>query len=496
MRPSRFRLLLSSPCGQCTQDWLQSLMFIQLMSIVLTLSLYFSFFLIDQQYPFELPRELSALNYTTIVVGKNHFEYGDGKNAITPPPSHGWSMQYLYDGLGDGEYNPDDMATYDDYDRWFNETSGGQDPLATGKPLLDWNSFRGAPYIYNESWHPTAWVRNIASSFLKNYSTSAQDQPFLLKVSFHRPHSPYDPPNRLLNTTLASDLPPVYVGASYDEIWAGSPTSSVCGPSDPDAWCGKMPEPDFTLARRAYRASIRYVDEQIGLLLDDLNTLGLAKNTWIVFISDHGDGQGDHNLWRKCYPYELSAHVPGLIVWPETTQAAIPRGSSSPLLAELRDVFPTLLDIAGRNDLGVGLNGTSWACLVKKGLAGDGCGPGGIGSWRSTLDMEHSLIYNASIYWNGIVAAGPSAGSLSGLKYIFWAPTGSEQLFDLNIDPNEMNDVAGDASYKDSLLAMRARLVKQFLAENRGPQWVNSDGELLKRTKGQTYSPNYPSTFA
>ena len=140
------------------------------------------FFLIDQQYPFELPRELSALNYTTIVVGKNHFEYGDGKNAITPPPSHGWSMQYLYDGLGDGEYNPDDMATYDDYDRWFNETSVGQDPLATGKPLLDWNSFRGAPYIYNESWHPTAWVRKIASSFLKNYSTSAQDQPFIFSI--------------------------------------------------------------------------------------------------------------------------------------------------------------------------------------------------------------------------------------------------------------------------------------------------------------------------
>jgi hypothetical protein len=40
---------------------------------------------------------------------------------------------------------------------------------------------------------------------------------------------------------------------------------------------------------------------------------------------------------------------------------------------------------------------------------------------------------------------------------------------------------------------LRARLVQQFIAENRGPQWVGSNGELLKRTLGQTYSPNYPT---
>ena len=75
-----------------------------------------------------MPRELSALNYETVVVGKNHYEYGNGKTAITPPPSHGWSHQFLYDGLGDGEYDPNDLAEYDDYDRWFNVTSGGLRP--------------------------------------------------------------------------------------------------------------------------------------------------------------------------------------------------------------------------------------------------------------------------------------------------------------------------------------------------------------------------------
>ena len=203
-----------------------------------------------------MPRELTSLNYTTVVVGKNHYEYGNGPSAIVPPPSHGWSQQYLYDGLGDGEYDINDLAEYDDYDKWFNITSGGQDPLATGKPNMDWNSWRGASYIYNETWHPTSWTNAIASSFLKNYSNSLQDNPFLLKVSFHRPHSPYDPPERLLNTTLASDLPPIYAGTTFDKIWEGP--STFCGPSDPDAWCGKKPEPDLTLARRAYRAMVSH----------------------------------------------------------------------------------------------------------------------------------------------------------------------------------------------------------------------------------------------
>lgn len=395
--------------------------------------------------------------------------------------------------MGDGEYDIDDLAEYDDYDKWFNITSGGQDPLATGKPNMDWNSWRGASYIYNESWHPTSWTNAVASAFLKNYSNSPQDKPFLLKVSFHRPHSPYDPPERLLNTTLASDLPPIYAGTSFDKIWEGP--SAFCGPSDPDAWCGKMPEPDLTLARRAYRANIRYVDEQIGHLLEDLDTFGLSSNTWIIFISDHGDGQGDHNLWRKCYPYELSSHVPGFIVWPESVQSVIPRGSSTTLLSELRDIFPTLLDIAGHNDLGANLNGSSWACLVKNGLSGVSCGPGGNSDWRSVLGLEHSRIYNASIYWNAIVASGSTAGVLSGLKYIFWAPTGEEQLFDLNKDPYEMIDLSTDPSYQNSLLAMRALLVEQFNSENRGPEWVDSNGKLLIRTQGQTYSPNYPKSL-
>ena len=459
------------------------------------------------RYAFEMPREMAALGYDAVSVGKNHYYNAAAMpNNTVPPPSHGWASQLLYDGLGSGREQGDPGGEFDTYDAWFRDATGGEDPLATGKPLMDWNSWNAHSYVYDEALHPTAWVGAQSRAFLANVSAQGPGAaPFFLKVSFHRPHSPYDPPARLLNSTPASGLPPVFVGAPWDAAFAGSAApGATCGPANADAWCGAMPEPNATLARRAYRANIRFVDEQVGLILGDLEARGLADSTWVIFTSDHGDGQGDHNLWRKTYPWELSAHVPGLIAWPSSVQAALPRGSTSPLLGELRDIFPTVLDIAGAGALGRALNGSSWACLVLLDPTGARCGPGSGGAsgggaggaaaaapWRETLDLEHSLIFGPRIHWNAILG-GPTAGDLAGLKYIFFAQDASEQLFNLTADPNEMEDLAQSRSYASELAALRGRLVAQFEREGRGPAWVSANGTLLVRATGQVYSPNYP----
>ena len=488
---------------------------------------------IAERYAFEMPREMAALGYDAVAIGKNHFYNGAAMpNNTSPPPSHGWSRQLLYDGLGSGVQDNNPGGEFDTYDAWFAATTGGEDPLATGKPLMDWcvthncrwpcavpaaqsspfppyplphrNSWNAAPYVYDESLHPTAWVGAQARAYLANVSAQGPSaKPFFLKVSFHRPHSPYDPPARLLNATPASSLPPVRVGAPWDADFAGSDApGAACGPGNADAWCGAMPEPNFTYSRRAYRASIKFVDEQVGLILAELDASGLAASTWIVFTSDHGDGQGDHNLWRKTFPWELSAHVPGFITWPSSVQAAVPRGTVTPLLGELRDVFPTVLDIAGRGDLTRSLNGSSWACLVLAGASGAACGPGSGGAsgggggagappWRETLDLEHSLIFGPRIHWNAILG-GPTAGALASLKYIFFAQDATEQLFNLSSDPHEMRDLAPDAAFAAPLAALRGRLVAQFVREGRGASWVSANGTLLPRATGQVYSPHYP----
>ena len=79
------------------------------------------------------------------------------------------------------------------------------------------SSWRGSAFACNESLHPTAWtgVKALAAIEQLDINSRKSGKPFFLKVSFHRPHSPYDPPKRLLDTVLAKDVgPPKTAGAN------------------------------------------------------------------------------------------------------------------------------------------------------------------------------------------------------------------------------------------------------------------------------------------
>ena len=262
-----------------------------------------------------------------------------------------------------------------------------------------------------------------------------------------------------------------------------------------DAWCGEHDPAAEMLSRRAYHASVAFVDEQIGKVHAALRATGLLRSTLWVFTSDHGDGQGDHWHWRKGYPYEFSAHVPMLIRWPDDPTVwpaglpppSVTRGATVDALVELRDVAPTLLHAAGAlpSNASRTMDGASMLCLLRP--RGDavwaalpGCPAAG---WRATLSLEHDICYNASNHWSAITDGAS--------KYVFEAQHGQEQLFDLNKDPRETRDVSGDPAYSSTLSKLRADLVAQYRREERGPNWVMGN-KLVPRPKGQLYSPNYP----
>ena len=264
---------------------------------------------VAERYPQEVARSMAAAGLLTTVVGKNHF----GWNRTSGRPiAHEFSELQIYDGLGNGFRNG---SEFDDYDRWFQQQMPGQDPLASGG--LDWNSWRGAPYEYSERLHPTAWTGLSARRVLSSLS-GANTQPFFLKVSFHRPHSPYDPPARLLNTTPSPVRPPARARDGWDERF-----QECSAQGSRDAWCGEVDRESLSMARRSYQASVSFVDEEIGSILGLMGELGMLANTFILFTSDHGDMQMDHFLWRKSYPYEGSAHIPLLLRWPENMQASV-----------------------------------------------------------------------------------------------------------------------------------------------------------------------------
>lgn len=109
--------------------------------------------------------------------------------------------------------------------------------------------------------------------------------------------------------------------------------------------------------------------------------------------------------------------------------------------------------------------------------------PQGDKAWRDYLDLEHSTCYNITNHWNALTDGHT--------KYIFRAYFDDEQLFDLDTDPHEMTNLAGEPNWQSILEEWRERMVDQFEREGRGPDWVEN-GKLMRRTKGQLYSPNYP----
>jgi arylsulfatase A-like enzyme len=399
---------------------------------------------VAEHYPVEMPRSLAQAGYYTEVIGKCH--YYPQRNV------HGFE-QALLDESGRVE-TPDFRS---DYRSWFWSVAPDLNPDKTG---LSWNDYRGAPYALPEELHPTHWIGETAVRFLRKYQ---RPEPFFLKVSFERPHSPYDPPQRFWKQYQDSALPRAQAGD-----WAKryAPRSGA----GYEIWHGDLGEQQVRESRQGYYGNVSFVDEQIGRILEILEQRKLLDETLIVFLSDHGDMTGDQYLWRKCYAYEPSARIATLLRWPSGL-VATKRGQVLSQPIEIRDILPTLLDAAGAPPPDTKLDGQSLLELIRGGA-----------KWREYIDLEHDVCYSPENHWNAL-----TDGSQ---KYIFHAQNGEEQLFDLVNDPYELHDLAAEPTRAEALLLWRRRLTNH-LAE-RGDKFVNN-GKLVVRTKSLLYSPNYPA---
>jgi arylsulfatase len=338
---------------------------------------------VAERYPVEMPRALRDAGYYTTAIGKLH--YHPQRN------SHGY-----HEALLDESGRVESPGFRSDYRTWFASQAPELDPDATG---IGWNDFDAKPYALPERLHPTAWTGQTATSWIEGYQ---RPEPFFLKVSFARPHSPYDPPERFWKRYEGVNLPHA-VAAPWAERFA--PRS---GPGT-DIWHGDLGAAQVRRSRQGYYGSITFIDEQIGRILGALAKRGWKDDTLVVFCSDHGDMLGDHHLWRKSYPYESSAKVPFLVRWPRGTVDKRWEGEVDRPI-ELRDVLPTFLDAAGVEPSHP-IDGQSLLPLIAARET----------RWRPWLDLEHGPCYSPENHWNAL-----TDGSY---KYIFQAHDGREQLF-------------------------------------------------------------------
>jgi choline-sulfatase len=404
-------------------------------------------------YPVEKPRAMAQAGYYATTIGKNHYypmRNGHGYHQMSTDEHCSY---WFHKQEARTEASWEERC---DYEAWFWSQMPDKDPHATG---LSWNDHRGIPFVYPEEMHATHWTGETAVRFLKDYE---RPEPFFLKVSFIRPHSPYDAPERFFKMYEDRPLPEAQAGD-----WAVR-YEKRSGPSN-DLWHGKLPKEEIQRSRQGYYGSCSFVDEQIGRIINVLEKRKMLDETLILFISDHGDMLGDQNLWRKSYGYEQSTHVPMLMRAPSTMGLGVP-GQVIENPVEIRDILPTLLDAAGIK-IPEGIEGKSLLQLVK--TKGEG--------WREYIDLEHDICYSAANHWNGLTDGK--------WKYLYHAMDGEEQLFHLEQDPNELRDLVGIPEHEAQLELWRGRLVAHL--EERGPTWVRK-GKLIPRPQGMVLSPNFP----
>ena len=400
---------------------------------------------VAERFPNELPRMIRSAGYHTLGIGKMHFH--PQRN------THGYHKTILDES---GRAESKDFVS--DYRQWFKSVAPDLDPDATG---IGWNSHRAAPYALPEHLHPTNWTGTEAVKFLESYDEA---EPFLLKVSFARPHSPYDAPQRFWSMYEDADLPERVLGDWCERhAQRGKPHSD-------SLWQGDLGPEKPRQARIGYYGNVTFIDEQIGKILEVLDKRGQLANTLILFTADHGDMLGDHHMWRKTYGYEPSARIPMLIRWPESLCSA-ERGRVISQPVELRDILPTFLDAAGVEFDPSQFDGRSMLELAR----------GNADGWREYIDLEHSTCYSKENNWTGLTDGR--------FKYIYYAPEGRQQLFDLENDPGETRDLASVPQYQETLLTWRRRMI-DHLAERGEPFVV--DGNLGLRPERTLYSPNYP----
>jgi len=247
--------------------------------------------------------------------------------------------------------------------------------------------------------------------------------PFFVAVGFVRPHGPWMAPQRYfdLYPPPSVKLPPLFP-KDLDDV--------------PRAALKRGAEPQILPSQRkaalaAYYACVTFMDAQLGLLLDALDRLSLWDDTVVVLLSDHGIQRGEHGLWRKNMLFEESARVPLIVAAPQVAARGVP----SDALAELVDVYPTLVDLTGV-PAPAGLDGVSL---------------------RPILLDPRARVKEAAVTVSSRGLRLARSLRTSRWRYTWWRPDAAE-LYDHQQDPDEVHNLAADARQRATVATLRQKL--------------------------------------
>ncbi len=346
-----------------------------------------------------IAKQLKAAGFKTAVFGKMHF------NRPGAPGLHGF----------------DDMFTERELVKAWQRAGGKAVPegIATKKlpwrpfqtPANEWLNAGNLPYPRHEG--------DMRSTFLlnrvKDYLTDNKDKQFAVWVSFQEPHSPFDFP------------------IEHRKFTAADFESPRVGPED--TWQIPKIFRDLSDGEKqgiiaAYYNSTRFLDMNVGRVLEHLKRLNLDDNTFIVYMADHGYSLGQHGRFEKHCGYDPAMRVPLIMRWP----GHIGKGVVSDF-TESVDVPHTILDLLEAPALPV-RHGHSLRRYVE------GKRPATVRSHVFSQYSENEEVFLRSKTHKLIYCSGARKRTDG---YLIDNPTPGPytRLYDLKTDPGEFTDVAG-----------------------------------------------------
>ncbi len=265
--------------------------------------------------------------------------------------------------------------------------------------------------------------------WLREAADGSNDKPWLLFVGFVCPHPPFIAPPELYDLYPLDKIPiPV-----QNRIEDQPQHPALANIRHALQYAEPFSDEEIKRVTAAYYGACTHLDRQIGKVLDALNDTGLADSTRVIYTSDHGESMGRRGLWGKFTMYEESVAVPFMMSGPD-----VPVGQVSKDVISLVDCYQTFLD-----GLGVELNDE------EKRLPGRSLWPIAQGKLceRIALSEYHAVASKGGSY---MIRKGK-------FKYIYYVGY-DPQLFDLDADPLETNDL----SASDEHQTVRANLESEL----------------------------------
>ncbi|MFP4017532.1 MAG: sulfatase-like hydrolase/transferase [Halanaerobiales bacterium] len=377
------------------------------------------------------PERLREGGYHTALIGRMHFE--------GPDQFHGFETTYeeLRHWRGNRPVENQHMSERVPGNSYWSARKSIEDLSGSGRTFVQYRD---------------EIVCQRGCEFLRSKVNSIESRPFAAVIGLYNPHPPYVGRKDLFDyyyervsvPTDTLDLMPDYLSDYYSKYrdWE-NPTL--------------IDEESKRRARAAYYANCEHLDEQVGKIVNTLEETGLKKNTLVFYCSDHGDTLGRLGAWSKFNMYDDSAGIPMIACLP----GVVPAGTVSRRNCNLRDLGNTFCEIAGVDFLN-GSDSTSLWNILR-------------GIEEPALDRtESEIVLKPSPF--GAEEHVAARMIMEGPWKLWCYHIDSKNyysLFNLEEDPDELNDRIDDPALSDIITSM-----KNILHENWDPEREEEDAAI------------------